>query len=94
MPSSKKTTPTKKAPAKVAKKNTPVKKAEPKKVIKKTTKEVVEKDVPMKVFTCQGCNNKFPDMGLYFYNKSSKKCLWCTKFPSRNKTKVDNKSGR
>lgn len=65
----------------VAKKVTPVaKKTKP--VSKKTA--VSEKEVPMKVFTCQKCKQKFPDMSLYFYGKASKKCMWCTKFPSRN----------
>jgi len=79
MPSLKQPTPLKKTPAK---------KVTPKKVAKKTTKDVAEKETPMSVFTCQGCKKKFPDMGLYFYNKSSKKCMWCTKFPSRNITKT------
>ncbi len=79
MPSLKKPTPSKKTPAK---------KATPKKVAKKTTKKVVEKEILMKVFTCQGCKKKFPDIGSYFYDKPSKKCMWCTKFPSRNIAKT------
>lgn len=78
MPSLKKPTPAKKAPAKKA----------ATKVAKKTTKEVVEKEIPMSVFTCKNCKQKFPDMGLYFYNNPSKKCMWCTKFPSRNIAKT------
>jgi hypothetical protein len=65
----------------------PAKKAATK-VAKKTTKKVVESEIPMKVFTCQGCKKKFPDMGSYFYDKPSKKCMWCAKFPSRNITKT------
>jgi len=62
----------------VSKKTTVSKKESPKK------KEVIEKETPMYLFTCQSCNKKFTDIGKYFYNKPSKKCLWCTKFPSRN----------
>ena len=35
----------------------------------------------MLTFICAGCNQKFPDTGLYFYDVSSTKCIWCTKFP-------------
>lgn len=40
----------------------------------------------MTTYICKGCNNKFPDTGLYFYGVSSTKCIWCTKFP-KAKTK-------
>lgn len=72
MPSLKQPTVAKKAPAK---------KATPKKVAKKET------EAEMKLFTCKACNKKFPDMGLYFYETASEKCMWCRKFPSRNKPK-------
>ena len=39
----------------------------------------------MQTFVCKSCSAKFPDTGLYFYGKSSVKCLWCTKFPDRTK---------
>lgn len=78
MPSLKKPTPSKKTVAKKA----------PVKVAKKTTKDVAEKETPMKVFTCKNCKKKFPDMLLYFHDTPSKKCMWCTKFPSRNITKT------
>ena len=73
--------PKKSTPKKVAKKATT-------KVAKKITKEVAEKEISMSVFTCQNCKKKFPDTGSYFYDKPSKKCMWCTKFPSRNISKT------
>lgn len=61
-----------------------------KKVVKKkqanNIKEV--KDLPLKIFTCQNCKQKYFDTMLYFYDKPSKKCLWCTKFPSRSFSKT------
>ena len=62
------------------KKKTPVKTT---KVVKKKT--VVDKDVPMKIFTCEVCKKKFPDMTDYFYDNKSKKCMWCTKYPVTKK---------
>lgn len=35
----------------------------------------------MTTYICKGCNNKFPDTGLYFYGVGSTRCIWCTKFP-------------
>jgi hypothetical protein len=87
MPSLKKPTPSKKTPAKKATPKKVVKKAI-KKVAAKAIKKVAEKETPMKVFTCKNCKQKFPDMLLYFYDTPSKKCMWCTKFPSRNITKT------
>jgi hypothetical protein len=61
-----------------------------KKVVKKKQEKdsKVEKDFPIKIFTCQSCKQKYFDIVLYFYDKPSKKCLWCTKFPSRNLSKT------
>ena len=36
---------------------------------------------PMQTYICQSCEKQYPDTGLYFYGKSSVKCIWCTKFP-------------
>jgi len=66
-----------------SKKPTVSKKPTTKKVAKKQTTKVVEKEIPLKIFTCKNCKNKFFDTSFYFYNKASTKCLWCTKFPSR-----------
>jgi hypothetical protein len=41
--------------------------------------------VDMVYFVCSGCNRKYLDTGLYFFNKQSVKCLWCTKFPKIKK---------
>jgi len=35
----------------------------------------------MTTYVCKGCNQKFPDTGLYFYGVSSTRCIWCAKFP-------------
>jgi hypothetical protein len=39
----------------------------------------------MFTYVCTGCNQKFPDTGLYFYGVSSTRCIWCTKFPKGKK---------
>ena len=39
----------------------------------------------MKKFTCVSCGKENFDMGSYFYDKPSIKCLWCSKFPSKTK---------
>lgn len=44
---------------------------------------------PMQKFVCQGCGRSHFDTGLYFYDKSSTKCIWCTKFPKPNGLKKD-----
>lgn len=56
---------------------------------KKTTrkKKVKDEEVPMDTFTCVTCKGKFFDMGSYFHNKPSTKCIWCSKYPNRLKEK-------
>ena len=49
---------------------------------KKTTQD---KEVDMKKFTCVSCGAEKFDMNLYFYDKPSTKCLWCLKFPKKEK---------
>lgn len=54
----------------------------------KTTrkKKVVEpEDIEMKKFKCVSCSKEYFDMNLYFYDTPSSKCLWCTKFPVKDK---------
>ena len=41
---------------------------------------------PMQTYICSGCQRQFPDTGLYFYGVSSKKCIWCAKFPQTAKS--------
>jgi hypothetical protein len=49
-------------------------------------KKVIEpEDVEMKKFTCNSCGKENFDMNLYFYDKPSTKCLWCMKFPVKEK---------
>ena len=38
-------------------------------------------DVPMTTYVCAGCQRKLFDTSLYFYDKPSTLCLWCTKYP-------------
>lgn len=47
---------------------------------------------PMQKFVCQGCAGIYFDTGLYFYGKSSIRCIWCSKFPKPNGLK-ENKHG-
>ena len=71
---------------KIASKAEVVIKAKPaKKVTTKKPTKSIEKDAPMKIFSCETCKKKFPDMLDYFYGKKSKKCMWCTKFPKDKK---------
>lgn len=35
----------------------------------------------MSTYVCSSCNQQYPDIGLYFYDVGSVKCIWCTKFP-------------
>lgn len=57
----------------------------PKRATKK--KSVSEAEVPMHKFKCASCGKEHFDMNLYFYDKPSTKCLWCTKFPNKEKKK-------
>ena len=43
----------------------------------------LELDVPMSTYVCAGCNTKYFDMNLYFYDTVSIKCMWCTKYPKK-----------
>ena len=43
------------------------------------------KEPELKLFTCKVCKKKYCDTNLYFYDKKSDKCLWCTKFPVKKK---------
>jgi len=45
-------------------------------------------EVEMHKATCESCKKEFFDMNLYFYDKASTKCLWCTKFPKPVKKPV------
>ncbi|NBP03634.1 MAG: hypothetical protein EBU90_26775 [Proteobacteria bacterium] len=53
----------------------------------KRKKQSVEVDIEMKKFKCVSCGKEHFDMSLYFYDKPSTKCLWCTKFPKKEKKK-------
>jgi len=44
-------------------------------------------DIEMKKFKCISCDREHFDMNLYFYDTPSTKCLWCTKFPKKEKKK-------
>lgn len=47
---------------------------------------------PMYTFVCTTCNQQFPDTNLYFYGTESTKCMWCTKFPKKQKQRSDIKT--
>lgn len=36
-------------------------------------------------FKCVSCDKEYFDMNLYFYDKPSIKCLWCNKYPQKDK---------
>jgi hypothetical protein len=38
---------------------------------------------PMTRFVCAVCDTKYFDMGAYFYDKPSVKCMWCVKFAKK-----------
>lgn len=62
-----------------------VKEEKPKRVAKK--KKTVEVEVEMQKFKCVVCGQEHFDMNLYFHDKPSTKCLWCAKFPKKEKKK-------
>jgi hypothetical protein len=62
---------------------------------KKQTKKrkiTSEPDLEMKKFTCTSCSKEFFDMNLYFYDRPSTKCMWCSKFPKPVKKPKEVKS--
>ena len=54
---------------------------------KKKSTTIIEEDIPMVKFTCVSCGKENFDMGHYFHDKPSTKCLWCTKYPKVIKKK-------
>lgn len=42
-------------------------------------------EVDMVKFTCSVCGKVNFDMGMYFYDKPSTKCMWCAKYPIKKK---------
>jgi len=53
----------------------------------KNKKQIVDANVEMKKFKCVSCSKEFFDMSMYFYDKPSTKCMWCAKFPKKEKKK-------
>jgi hypothetical protein len=59
--------------------------------VKKTArvKKVITKEEDfgpvMYQFTCEVCKRRLFDTKRYFGEKATKVCLWCTKFPNKDK---------
>jgi len=48
-----------------------------------------QNEVEMLTYKCSGCGTQYPDTGLYFYDVSSTRCIWCAKFPkAKNERKI------
>ena len=58
----------------------------------KKRKAASEPDIEMKKFTCVSCGAERFDMGLYFYDTPSTKCIWCAKYPKPVKKPKEEKS--
>lgn len=43
------------------------------------------KEPDMVKFKCITCSREYYDMNLYFYDRPSTKCMWCTKYPVKDK---------
>jgi hypothetical protein len=47
---------------------------------------------PMYTFVCATCEKQYPDTNRYFYGIESTRCMWCTKFPKKQKARSDIKT--
>ena len=56
--------------------------------VKSQKSSKLDDDMPMSTYVCAGCNTKYFDMNLYFYDTVSIKCMWCTKFPKQKERRA------
>jgi hydrogenase maturation factor HypF (carbamoyltransferase family) len=56
---------------------------EPKKTKSASRKRQIYSDIQK--FTCASCKKEYFDMGSYFYDKPSIKCISCSKSPTKTK---------